>query len=68
MSESRPPLRARLHWYKLDVFEFAVLTAMCEHDWNGLTVWPSVARLAAYSKLSERKVQYVIRQVRAWHS
>lgn len=64
MSESRPPLRARLHWYKLDVFEFAVLTAMCEHDWKGLSVWPSVARLAAYSKLSERKVQYVIRRLR----
>jgi hypothetical protein len=64
MSEPRPPLRARLHWYKLDVFEFAVLTAMCEHDWKGLSVWPSVARLAAYSKLSERKVQYVIRRLR----
>ncbi len=64
MNEHTPPLRARLHWYKLDVFEFAVLTAMCEHDWKGLSVWPSVARLAAYSKLSERKVQYVIRQLR----
>jgi hypothetical protein len=64
LSESKPPLRARLHWYKLDVFEFAVLTAMCEHDWKGLSVWPSIARLAAYSKLSERKVQYVIRRLR----
>ena len=63
-TSSRPPLRARLHWYKFDVFEFAVLTAMCEHDWKGLSIWPSVSRLAAYSKLSERKVQYVIRQLR----
>jgi hypothetical protein len=26
-----PPLRARLHWYKLTSAEFALLTAMCEH-------------------------------------
>jgi hypothetical protein len=62
MSESR--LRERLHFYNLDVYEFAVLSAMCSHDWYGRTVWASVPRLAAYSKLSERKVQYLIRALR----
>ena len=56
-----PPLRARLHWYKLTSAEFALLTAMCEHRSDGSTVWASVARLAAYSKLSERTVQSLIR-------
>lgn len=62
MSESR--LRERLHWYRLDVYEFAVLSAMCLHDWYGKTVWASIPRLAAFAKLSERKVQYVIRALR----
>lgn len=58
-----PPLRARLHWYLLNVAEFAVLTAMCEHCSDGSTIWAAIPRLAAYSKLSERKVQYVLRQL-----
>ncbi|HKH99701.1 MAG TPA: hypothetical protein VJ999_11385 [Candidatus Sulfotelmatobacter sp.] len=58
-----PPLRARLHWYLLDVAEFAVLTAMCEHCSDGSTIWAGIPRLAAYSKLSERKVQYVLRDL-----
>ena len=62
MAESR--LRERLHWYRLDVYEFAVLSAMCLHDWYGKTIWPSIPRLAAFAKLSERKVQYVIRALR----
>src|ERR1039458_5917945 len=62
MSESR--LHERLHWYRLDVYEFAVLSAMCLHDWFGKTVWASIPRLAAFAKLSERKVQYVIRGLR----
>ena len=56
-----PPLRARLHWYKLTAAEFALLTAMTEHSSDGSAIWASVSRLAAYSKLSERTVQYVIR-------
>jgi hypothetical protein len=56
-----PPLRARLHWYKLTAAEFALLTAMCEHRSDGSTVWASVARLAAYSKMDERTVQRLIR-------
>jgi hypothetical protein len=58
-----PPLRARLHWYLLNVAEFAVLTAMCEHCSDGSTIWAAIPRLAAYSKLSERKVQYVLREL-----
>jgi hypothetical protein len=33
---------------------------MVEHCSDGSTIWPSIARLAAYSKLSERKVQRLI--------
>lgn len=55
------PLRARLHFYKLTAAEFALLTAMCEHRSDGSTVWASIARLAAYSKLGERTVQVLIR-------
>lgn len=58
---ANPPLRARLHWYRLSLAEFALLTAVCEHCSDGATIWASIRRLAAYSKLSERKVQYVIR-------
>jgi len=56
-----PPLRARLHLYLLTSAEFALLTAMCEHCSDGSTIWAAIPRLAAYSKLSERNVQYVIR-------
>ena len=56
-----PPLRARLHWYRLSAAEFALLTAMAEHCSDGSAVWASISRLAAYSKLSERTVQYTIR-------
>src|SRR5437870_1860285 len=61
MSEHKPPLRARLHWYRLSASEFALLTAMCEQRSDGSTVWASIARLAAYSKLDERTVQRLIR-------
>jgi hypothetical protein len=47
--------------YRLTVAEFSLLTAMCEHRSDGSTVWASVARLAAYSKLDERTVQRLIR-------
>jgi hypothetical protein len=56
-----PPLRARLHWYRLNVAEFALLTAMCEHCSDGATIWAAIPRLAAYSKLSERNVQRLMR-------
>jgi helix-turn-helix protein len=59
----RAPLRARLHWYRLSTAEFAVLTAMAEHCSDGSCIWASVARLAAYSKLSERTVQKVLRDL-----
>jgi Helix-turn-helix domain len=56
-----PPLRARLHLYRLTAAEFVLLTAMCEHRSDGSTVWASVARLSAYSKLDERTVQRLLR-------
>jgi hypothetical protein len=34
---------------------------MCEHCSDGSTIWAAIPRLAAYSKLSERKVQRLIR-------
>jgi DNA-binding PadR family transcriptional regulator len=58
-----PPLRARLHWYRLSAPQFLVLTAMCEAKSDGSTIWVSVERLAAYSKLSERTVQRVLRSL-----
>lgn len=58
-----PPLRARLHFYRLTGEEFLLLTAMLEHNSNGSIIWASVARLAAYSKLSERTVQRRIRDL-----
>jgi hypothetical protein len=62
MSESRPPLRARLHWYDLSSEELALLQAMVEHCSDGSTIWAAIPRLAAYSKLSERTVQRRLRQ------
>lgn len=61
MSERQPPLRARLHWYELTTAELALLTAMCEQCSDGSTIWAAISRLAAYSKLSERNVQRLIR-------
>jgi hypothetical protein len=58
---NQPPLRARLHWYQLSASELSLLTAMCEHCSDGSTIWASIARLAAYSKLSERNVQRLVR-------
>jgi hypothetical protein len=55
-----PPLRARLHRYKLTTDEFALLTAMCEHSSDGSVIRPSIARLAAYAKLKVRQVQRLI--------
>src|SRR5712692_3510791 len=63
MSENKPPLRARLHRYLLSTAEFALLTAMCDHCSDGSTIWAAIPRLAAYSKLSERKVQYILREL-----
>ncbi len=60
MSDAKPPLRARLHWYKLSSDELVLLQAMAEHCSDGSTIWPAIPRLAAYSKLSERKVQRLI--------
>ena len=61
MRESRPPLRARLHWYQLSASEFAVLTAMCEACSDGRVVWAAIPRLAAYAKLSRRQVDRLIK-------
>ena len=60
---TRPPLRARLHWYQLSTAEFSLLTAMCEHCSDGSTIWAAIPRLAAYSKLSERNVQRLLRSL-----
>jgi hypothetical protein len=56
-----PPLRARLHWYRITAAEFCLLTAMCEQKSDGSTIFASVRRLAAYSKLNERTVQRLLR-------
>ena len=60
MTESRPPLRARLHRYKLSKAEFALLTAMSEAAQGGTRVWASATRLAAYAKVSRRHVDRLI--------
>jgi hypothetical protein len=57
----RPPLRARLHRYKLTSSELVLLQAMCEHCSSGETIWASTERLADYSKLSQRQVQRIIK-------
>jgi hypothetical protein len=54
------PFRARLHWYRLTPAEFCLLTAMLEHSSDGLTIWPSIRRLAAYSKLSMKQIYNLI--------
>ncbi len=63
MAEARPPFRARLHRYRLTPSEFCLLTAMLEHCSDGSVIWPSIARLAAYSKLSERNCQRTLRDL-----
>lgn len=60
---ARPPLRARLHRYKLTATELVVLQAMVEHCSDGSTIWASIRRIAAYSNLCERTVQRVINGV-----
>jgi hypothetical protein len=55
-----PPLHARLFWYVLSSAEMSLLKAMVEHCWDGSVIWASVARLSAYSKLTERTVQNLI--------
>ena len=62
-SPGEPPLRARLHRYKLTVAEFALLTAMVEHCSDGSTIRTSAPRLAAYSKLSRRQVDRVTQEL-----
>jgi hypothetical protein len=59
MSDGRPPLRARLHWYKLTRSELAFLVAAAELM-RDVELFASVSRLAAYSKLSDRQVQRII--------
>jgi len=49
-----------LHRSKLTSDGLALLQAIVEHCCDGLTIWSAVPRLAAYSKLSERKVQRLI--------
>jgi hypothetical protein len=58
--QKQPPLRARLHRYKLTVGEFSLLTAMCEHCSDGSVIKASIPRLAAYAKLSEKQVDRLI--------
>jgi hypothetical protein len=64
MSDHRPPLRARLHQYLLTSDEFALLSSMCEHRSDGSTIWAAIPRLSAYSKLSDRTAQRIVRELR----
>jgi len=59
-SNGQPPLRARLHWYRLTSDELVLLQAMVEHCSDGSVIWAAIPRLAAYSKLSERTIQRLI--------
>lgn len=64
MSELRPPLRARLCWYKVTTEELGLLAAMVEHCSDGSTIWAAIPRLATYSKLSPRTVQRLVKRFR----
>jgi len=57
------PLRARLHRYRLTPSEFLLLTAMCEFRSDGVAVWASVPRIAAYAKISVRTAQRTIQRL-----
>jgi hypothetical protein len=59
--QAYPPLSARLWWYGLKPLELLVLNAMCRHCSDGSSCRAAVARYVAYSKLSKRKVQYILR-------
>lgn len=55
------PLRALLYWKKVTRIELSVLHAMLEIGGaSGEYLYPSIPRIAAYAKLSERTVQAVI--------
>jgi hypothetical protein len=54
------PLYERLSWYQLSAQELAVLRAMVEHCMSGQTLWVSIPRLAAYSKLDERDIRTIL--------
>jgi len=66
-----PPLHARLDWYLLTASEKSLLKAMLQHCSNGSLIWPSIKRLAAYAKISERQIQRLIHGYRdlkgVWH-
>jgi len=55
------PPSAHLWWYKLKPLELLVLMAMYQHCSDGSSCRAAVTRYAAYCKLSERKVQYILR-------
>ena len=61
MIASAIPLRAQLYHKRLEPEELAVLLAMLEiGDSTGQFLFPSVPRIAAYTKYSERTVQKVL--------
>jgi len=61
MSMSPPALRGLLFFKLLSDSELLLLLAMLEHSkGTGQFVWPSIERLAAYTKLKKRTVQRLI--------
>ena len=58
---TRPPLRARLQHSDLTSAEKSVLEAMCEHCSDGSYIFASIPRIAAYSKLTRRHVDRLIK-------
>lgn len=58
----KPPLHARLYWYKLTARELVLLETMIQHstDGQGSAIWTSMARLSDYSKINDRTVRRMI--------
>jgi DNA-binding transcriptional ArsR family regulator len=54
------PVRARLWFAEVNAHELLLLQAMVEHCSDGQKMYASVARLAAYTKLSRRTVQRLL--------
>jgi hypothetical protein len=58
---AKPPARALLFWKRLTSNELLLLLAMLElSGGTGEFIWPSIDRLAAYTKLDPRTIQRII--------
>jgi hypothetical protein len=55
------PAKVFLYWADLSNVQKSVLDAMLEHCSDGSVVWASLARIAAYAKVSRKTVQRVLR-------